>query len=347
MGWLMLAGPVPETAQSALLSRTHRRLRSSWRAPRVPLLRQWRQGPTWSVKDARRQPGATRGSEPECGVDERFAEWNSRFMRTDDAVPLHDEIVAQPNGGRSYSVRAVERVCEILDLLQRASVGVSLAQVADATSLPKSSAFRYLWTLEQHRYVERDEEAGTFRLGTGIVGMVSSRLDILTERARVWLEELRNEIGETVNLGVLEGHQVVYLAVAESTRAVRLAARVGDLESIHSTALGKALVSEMPEETVRRILNQRGMPKLTASTITDPDAYLRDLHRVRRMGYALDNGENEEDGRCVAVVIRDIPIKAAVSLSAPASRFPESQVETVAQRLEQVAGRIERDFRSH
>lgn len=247
---------------------------------------------------------------------------------------------------RSYSVRAVERVCAILDLLQRSSAGVTLGQVADATGLPKTSAFRYLWTLEQHRYIERNDEAGTFRLGTGIVGMVSRQTDILTDRARVWLKEVCDELGETVNLGILEGHQVVYLAVCESSRSVRLAARVGDRESIHSTALGKALTGDMSEDAVRRILAQQGMAKLTDNTIIDPDEYLEELRRVRRMGYAVDNGENEIDGRCVAVAIRNIPVKAAVSLSAPSARFPSSQIGEVARRLQEVATTIELEFTS-
>lgn len=245
---------------------------------------------------------------------------------------------------RSYSVRAVERVCAILDLLQRSSTGVTLGQVADATGLPKTSAFRYLWTLEQHRYIERDDEAGTFRLGTGIVGMVSRQTDILTERARVWLKALRDELGETVNLGILEGNQVVYLAVCESNRSVRLAARAGDRESIHSTALGKSLAADMSDEAVRRILRQQGMAKLTDNTIIDADEYLEELRRVRRVGYAVDNGENEIDGRCVAVAIRNVPVKAAVSLSAPSARFASNRIGEVAQRLQELATKIEQEF---
>lgn len=265
-------------------------------------------------------------------------------MRTE---PTNDPAPTDPSPRaeeRSYSVRAVERVCAILDLLQRSHSGVALGQVADATGLPKTSAFRYLWTLEQHRYIERDPVSGTFRLGTGILGMASRKLDILTDRAKVWLDEVRDELEETVNLGVLEGNQVVYVAVSESTRSVRLAARVGDRESIHSTALGKAMAADMPEEAVHRILGQQGMPRHTPNTLTDPEDYLEELNRVRRLNYAVDNGENEVDGRCVAVAIRNIPLNAAVSLSAPASRFPSSQVQEVAERLQALAERIEREF---
>lgn len=128
---------------------------------------------------------------------------------------------------RDYSVRAVERVCSILNLLQESIEGVSLIDVAQATDLPKSSAFRYLWTLEAHRYVERDLDTGMFRLGLGFVGMQSRHLEVLRQRTRPLLERLRDELGETLNLGVLDGDSAIYPDIVESRRGVRLAARRG------------------------------------------------------------------------------------------------------------------------
>lgn len=104
-------------------------------------------------------------------------------------------------GDRSYQVRAVERVCSILSLLQESVDGVSLPDLAAATDLPKSSAFRYLWTLQQYRYVERVEATGDFRLGLGFLGMQSRQLEMLRQRARPMLERLRDTCGETINLG--------------------------------------------------------------------------------------------------------------------------------------------------
>ena len=244
---------------------------------------------------------------------------------------------------RDYSVRAVERVCAILNLLQQSVDGVSLIDVAQATELPKSSAFRYLWTLEAHRYVERDDEAGLYRLGLGFLGMQSRQLEVLRERARPWLEKLRDELGETVNLGILDGDSVIYLDIVESRRGVRLAARRGDRDPVHSTALGKAIAATLPEPRVRDILQLGGMARRTANTITDTEDYLAELTKVQRVGYAVDNGENEVDGRCVAVAIPGTRLPAALSLSAPAARFPLQQVDSVATALRDVAKRITND----
>jgi IclR family transcriptional regulator, acetate operon repressor len=245
-----------------------------------------------------------------------------------------------PPQERDYSVRAVERVCSILNLLQQAVDGVSLVEVAETTELPKSSAFRYLWTLEAHRYVERDPGSGLYRLGLGFLGMQSRQLEVLRERTRPWLEKLRDELGETVNLGILDGDSVIYLDIVESRRGVRLAARRGERDPIHSTALGKAIAATLPEARVRDILHHAGMPRRTANTITAADDYLAELAKVRRIGYAVDNGENEVDGRCVAVPIPGTRLPAALSLSAPAARFPLQQTEVVAQALHDAAGQI-------
>lgn len=243
------------------------------------------------------------------------------------------------SNGRDYSVRAVERVCSILNLLQGAIDGVSLIDVAEATEVPKSTAFRYLWTLEGHRYVERDPESGDYRLGLGFVGMQSRQLEVLRQRAHPWLEKLRDQFEETVNLGVLDGDAVIYLKIIESRRGVRLAATRGDRDPIHSTALGKAIAASLPESRVRDIL-RAGMDPRTANTITTVDDYIDELVKVRRVGYALDDGENEADGRCVAVTLPATPLPAGLSLSAPASRFPMKQVEEVATALKDVAERI-------
>lgn len=238
---------------------------------------------------------------------------------------------------RDYTVRAVQRVCAILNLLQESVDGVPLPVLATETGLPKSSAFRYLWTLENHRYVERDPETGLFRLGLGFVGMQSRHLEVLRERARPWLEKLRDEHDESANLGLLDGDRIIYVDIVESNRGVRLAAKRGDRDPLHATALGKAIAAHLDEDRVRALLDRAGMDQRTPNTITSIDTYLDELAKVRRVGYAVDNGENELDGRCVAVPILGTRLPAAISLSAPSARFTVQDVERAAAALKNVA----------
>lgn len=261
----------------------------------------------------------------------QYSEWAFRLMRQ------------QPQNsstGNPYSVRAVLRVLDILDVLQNSSDGVSLPQLAEAVGLPKSSMFRYLSTLEGRGYVDRDPENGSYRFGRAFLPSHTRHLQVMAARARPHLEELRDRFGETINLGVLDGNRVAYLEIVESPRAIRFTARKGDRDPIHSTALGKALASRLSDGAVRAILETEGMPQRTSRTITDSNVFLREIAVVREIGLAIDNGENEEDGRCVAVPIARSRLPAAISLSAPAQRFSLDGAEEVATALREVAKRL-------
>src|SRR6266545_2490320 len=138
-------------------------------------------------------------------------------------------------GRTNYSIRAVHRVCEILDLLQQAPRGAALLDVARATRLPKSSAFRYLATLERRRYVERDPVTGSYRAGSAFLPLRAHEPELLARRARPHMERLRDRLGETINLGMLEGNRVSYLpaAISYSAPASRFPLdRVGEIAGV-------------------------------------------------------------------------------------------------------------------
>lgn len=260
---------------------------------------------------------------------------------------------SEPNGsgtdstsGPAYPLRAVDRVCDILDILANAPDGVSLTEVAEAAQLPKSSTFRYLTALEARRYVMRDPSSGSFALGLAFRPQNVRVMERLTTLAQPALTRLRDQLDETINLGVLDGTMVVHTAVAESPQMMRLAARVGERGYVHSTALGKAICATLPTDRVRSILAAAGMPAFTDSTIVDPDVYLAELERVRTAEYGVDDAENQAAGRCVAVAIPGIDISAGLSLSAPADRFPASDVPDVAARLAKAARSLSQQMRA-
>lgn len=237
----------------------------------------------------------------------------------------------------AYPIRSVDRVCDILDALANSRSGVTLTEVATIAGLPKSSAFRYLSALEIRHYVQRDSDSVTYRLGPAFRPEYSLGLSRLAEFARPHLEQLRDKCGETTNLGILDGTAVTHSVVCESASPMRLAARVGDRENIHTTALGKAMSAALPDAQVRSILSATGMPRLTPSTITTIDEFLAELEKVRNQGYAVDDTENQFDGRCVAVAIPDLPFSAGLSVSAPASRLDPADVPALAKQLRRIA----------
>lgn len=263
----------------------------------------------------------------------------------DESIDIHDApdpATATPEQARKYNNRSVERVVSMLNVLQESTDPMSLVEIHRSIRMAKATAFRYLWTLEKHRYVERDTN-GRYRLGLGFVGMQSRDLEVLQDRARPWLERLRDETGETANLGVLDGTDIRYVEVAESARTVRMVSVRGSRDPLHCTALGKVVAADLPKAQVAELLGHVGLERRTGRTITSISRFLDALDEVGRRGYAVDDGENDEDGRCVAVAIAGTRLPAALSISAPAGRFPMDDVPRVAARLSEIASRLAND----
>ena len=245
---------------------------------------------------------------------------------------------ASEENDKGYGIRAVDRVCDLLDTLSMAQSPVSLVELAAACGLPKTSAFRYLATLEARHYVERVGDAPEYRLGMAFVSLQANHLEALTEKARSVLQQIRDEFEETTNLGVLVGNAVTYLDIVESPRSVRLAMRRGDHDAIHCTALGKAIISRLPDTAVVDLIGTKYERRTIHTNVSWPQ--LRDeLARIRRQGYAVDDEENEIGGRCVAVNLPGT-VKAAISLSAPAARLPKARTGAVGKRLIEAAEEI-------
>lgn len=237
--------------------------------------------------------------------------------------------------------RAIRRTCSVLkEVGAAANTGASLPQLVAATGMPKSSVHRYLEVLVQEGFLERDAQFGTYRLGARIVTLAINEAPLLVQRARPYLERLGGRFDETVNLGILSGDNIVYLDIIESPKTVRLAARVGDRDMIHSTALGKAIAADLPEAEVRAMLQRTGLPRRTANTITRAADYIKHLELVRRHGFALDDQENDIEGRCVAVAIPAQRVHYAISVSGITSRFPMSKAVDVAREIREMVSEL-------
>lgn len=221
-------------------------------------------------------------------------------------------------------VQSLQRTFDILEVVGNSVKPVSLKYITDETKLPKSTVYRLLNNLENRDYVRCDSN-GNYRLGMQLL-MMSQRAEQRFEikhLARKYLLQLNVFTKETVHLGTLERNRVLYADTVESPHALRLVAKLGSTNSVHCTALGKALLVKHADEDIREILLTEGMGKRTEYTLTTPEDYLRDMDLVRTKGYAMDDCESELDARCVAAPIYDNfgKVIAAISISGLASRF--------------------------
>jgi len=198
-----------------------------------------------------------------------------------------------------------------------------LTDVAQATALSESTAFRYLATLIEHRLVDREDD-GTYRLGLRLFSMGQHAVGERDARilALSHMERLLERFEETVNLAVRRGDELMVVEVVESQRSIRKGASIGDTDLWHCSALGKCIMSLLPESEVRGILSRRGTERFTERTLSTIDDVVAHLALVREHGYAVDDEEAESGLRCIAAAVRDRRGAAlyALSVSGPAAR---------------------------
>jgi IclR family acetate operon transcriptional repressor len=230
------------------------------------------------------------------------------------------------------AIRAAQRVVELIEALGAAPDGMSLSDVARRTRLPKPTALRYLQTLEERHWVERDEPMGVYFLGSAIPAPRQSYAQ-LAKIAHPSLVRLASDFGENVVLGTLAHHNVRLVDVVESFQILRIANRPQDRDQLHSTAAGKAIAAQLDDEVIRRLLAAAGMPPLTDRTITEVEAYIAEVRRVRARGYAIADRENDEDSRSVAVPLNLPRAHAALALTAPAIRFSLQDARAAVKKL--------------
>ena len=259
--------------------------------------------------------------------------------------------MARSNASRTEgesAVRAVDRTIALIQALGDSEEGASLADLARATGLTEATALRYLGTLVHLDVAERHPTTGRFRLSLKLLLLGERALGSVDPRkvARQDLERLRDQFGETVNLGAYRDGHLVLVDVLEGTHFIKRGAQVGQEDPLHSTGLGKAVLADLPKAERIKLLAQVGMKKYTSHTIVNLDALERELEDVKRIGYAVDHEETEPGLSCIGVAVLDrwaFPAYA-VSISGPTARMRAANIDEIARELMQAAAEISRQL---
>lgn len=223
----------------------------------------------------------------------------------------------------SDAVQSVERALSLLDVLAGSSRRLSLGEIAAAAGLPPSTAHRLLQTLAVRAFVQQDADR-RYLLGSALLGLGNSAARLLAANAQPYLEEIADFSGETTNLALMEDDRIAYVAQAAGRHRMRMFTEIGRRVLPHSTAVGKVLLAWKPEDQARRVLGRFGLPQRTAHTITDVEGFLAELAKVRNRGFAVDDEEEEEGVRCIAVPVGPgAGAYSSISVSAPAGRMPD------------------------
>jgi DNA-binding IclR family transcriptional regulator len=232
---------------------------------------------------------------------------------------------------------AAEKTLSVLEALADHS---RIADIADASGLPKPTVHRILQTLVRRGFARADGRGGY--LGgpriLSLAGRFLQRLDV-AEHVRPALRDLQERTGWTVHLALLSGDEAVYVAKLEGARPYHLASRVGMSLRLHCTSIGKAILAALPDREVRAMMRRTGLPARTERTITEVDVLLGELARVRERGYAEDHEENEAGVRAVGAavfnhtgeVVGGVSAASLVDLAEATGDLPALVVRTAAE----------------
>lgn len=234
-------------------------------------------------------------------------------------------------------VQSVDRALSILEILaRRRAAGVT--EIGRELGVHKSTAFRLLAALENRGFVEQAQDRGTYRLGLGIVrlaGSVAAQLDVSRE-GRAACDQLAAELGETVNIAILDSDRAVNVSQSRGAAAVSSHDWIGKQTPLHATSSGKVLLAFAPPAVLP------GLARFTAATITDPVELTAELTRIRAAGWACTAEEYEVGLNAVAAPIRgaDGSVVAALSVSGPAYRLDRAAFPEIAKRVIQAADEV-------
>jgi len=227
---------------------------------------------------------------------------------------------------RGSGVHSVERTLDMLEALGEHGSSMGVTELSSHTGLPVATIHRLAQTLVTRGYLRQLPDR-RYALGSRLAALGSSAGAMMGSRAQPLLRELARQLQETANLATLTPNGAEYIGQSAGSHSVRMFTEVGRRVPLHSTGVGKALLSLLPDHEALRLLRRDDMRQFTSTTITTPQRMLIELAVIRERGFAMDEGEMEPGVRCIAMpFIADTQM--AVSVSGPTARMTDELVES-------------------
>jgi len=247
-----------------------------------------------------------------------------------------------------YKVKSVDRVLHLLEIMAEEKGEMELKDLSKKTHINTTTLYRLLQTLQSRGFVAQNPYTGRYRLGLKLLELGHAVVEQIELRriALPFLEELTEKTGETANLVVLDEGEAVYIEKVESPASLRMFHRIGKQAPAHATGVGKVLLAALPSEKVTEIIKSKDLCKLTENTITSPENLQKELEKIRKNGFAIDNEECEVGAKCMAAPIRDYTnqVVAAVSISGPSARLSEERLNELVKVVKEAAFKISQEI---
>ncbi|KQS83549.1 MULTISPECIES: IclR family transcriptional regulator [unclassified Rhizobium] len=225
------------------------------------------------------------------------------------------------------SVQVLDRSLTLLDLVA-SSDGAVLTELSDKSGMAPSTVHRLLTSLAGHGMVTHDAETGAWTIGLKAfeIGNAFLRFRKLGTISRPFLKQLMERSGETANIGIEDGGDVVFISQVESHAPMRAFFRPGRRGPIHASGIGKAILSTWPDGDIERLLSPRPLARFTEKTRDSLPKLLADLAIIRARRWSIDDEEHTLGMRCLAAPIFNEygEAIAGISISGPAVRLPDA-----------------------
>lgn len=231
-----------------------------------------------------------------------------------------------------YFIEALHRGLRVLEVFSEEHGSLSLVEIADACGLDKSTAFRFVHTLDELGYLERDPDSKRYRPGLKVLKLGFSAINHLdlVQLARPYLQALSEETDEATNMALRDGPEIVYVARISPLQLVNINLRIGSRLPVHCTSMGKAHLLELEPQALERLLGKGPYQAFTAHTITSLEELVADLAQARQRGYAIGDEELAVGMRSVAAPVRNAggAVAAAINVSVSSARVSRAELET-------------------
>lgn len=227
-------------------------------------------------------------------------------------------MLGEPVATQRTLIQSVSRALNLLDAVGESPRPMTAKSLARQTRLPMPTAYHLLRTLVHEGYLAREQEG--YVLGDRAMSLAGGRaVTVHPAHSHQVLEHLRDELNVPAYLSVLDDGEIRLVDVADSRAAPRIDMWVGFHDAAHATALGKAVLSTLPERTRREYVETHELADLTQHTVTSTPRLLRELDAASE--FALDREEYAVGTACLAVPVPSTTFSAAVAVSMPARQL--------------------------
>nr|WP_285874288.1 IclR family transcriptional regulator [Halalkalibacter oceani] len=242
-------------------------------------------------------------------------------------------------------IQSVDRILDIIEEVSKEKHGLSISEIAKRLDLQVSTTYNLIGTLKTRDYIHQDPETKRYFLGVKILSLKNIYVENIEIKSTALplLEELHEEIPETIHLSICQGDHMVPIARLDSKYSVRVdTVYPGNKGPLYCTATGRALLFQMSDQELTSLLNEIDIVSYTDHTLTNIDAIKEEIEKSKKRGYSQDMMEHQDDVYCIGAPIYnyDNKIIASISISVPSIRFSPFEKERLIENVTRTADKI-------